>query len=240
MFLSTAAEIIDGSRHKSFSNRHLAAVLEKCFSASEIDGRIVTEAKENIKDGNKTQIEKLAKGLVHKCIEKDKAAFESLHQVKGESTDICLSALSECRPVSCGSAVDLFIWLVEVKYPLCTPALTPLMGPKYRQKNVVKKKNLAHWEKEFGGATAEAIARRVINKFNPTFDEPGCVRDKRRSVVTACTSGEDAVEFHGKQPSGTKAAGRMTQHAPAANPVSTGVHNMGWQSAAAVACGACY
>jgi hypothetical protein len=62
------------------------------------------------------------------------------------------------------------------------------MGPTYRQKNVVKKKNLAHWEKEFGGTTAEAIARRVINKFDPTFDEPGGVLDKRCSIAAACTS----------------------------------------------------
>ncbi len=148
----------------------------------------MTEAKENIKDGQKAQIEKSVKGLVHKCLEKDKAAFEPLHRVKGESKEVRLSLLSECRPASCGSAVDLFLWLVEVNYPWCALSLTPLMGPTYRQKNVVKKKNLAHWEKEFGGATAEAIARRVINKFDPTFDEPGGVLDKRCGIAAACTS----------------------------------------------------
>jgi hypothetical protein len=114
MFCLTAAEIIDESRHKSFSSKHLASVLDKCFDTSELDDQTVTEAKENIKDGQKTQIEKSVKGLVHKCLEKDKAAFESLNRAKSASKEIRLSILSECRPASCGSAVDLFLWLVEV------------------------------------------------------------------------------------------------------------------------------
>jgi hypothetical protein len=120
------AETIDDCRHKSFSSRHLAKVLDKCFNASDLDDQIVTEAKENIKDGQKPQLEKSVKGLVHKCLEKNKAAFEPLHRVKGESKEVRLSILSECRPDSCGSAVDLFLWLVEVNHAQCTLALTLL------------------------------------------------------------------------------------------------------------------
>ena len=39
-----------------------------------------------------------------------------------------------------------------------------------RQKNVVKKKDLAVWEGEYGGITAEGIAKRVINKYDPSSE----------------------------------------------------------------------
>jgi hypothetical protein len=109
-----AAEIIDENRHKSFSSRHLAEVLDRCFTTSELDNQAVTEAKENVRDEQKPQIEKSVKGLIHKCLEKDKSGFEPLNRVKGESKEVRLSVLSECRPSSCRTAVDLFLWLVEV------------------------------------------------------------------------------------------------------------------------------
>ena len=39
------------------------------------------------------------------------------------------------------------------------------------QKNVVKRKDLCAWEGEYGGTTAEGIAKRVINKYNPSNEE---------------------------------------------------------------------
>jgi LEA14-like dessication related protein len=35
----------------------------------------------------------------------------------------------------------------------------------------VKRKDLCAWESEYGGTTAEGIAKRVINKYNPSFDD---------------------------------------------------------------------
>jgi hypothetical protein len=57
----------------------------------------------------------------------------------------------------------------------------------------------------------------VINKFDPSFDEPDsaeCVPDKQCSIVAECTSGENIVENHGKQPASAKAAGRSAKLAP--------------------------
>jgi len=36
---------------------------------------------------------------------------------------------------------------------------------------VVKRKDLCAWESEYGGTTAEGIAKRVINKYNPSMEE---------------------------------------------------------------------
>ena len=38
------------------------------------------------------------------------------------------------------------------------------------QNNVVKRKDLSEWEREYGGTTADGVARRVINQFR---DIPG-------------------------------------------------------------------
>jgi hypothetical protein len=35
----------------------------------------------------------------------------------------------------------------------------------------VKRKDLAEWEREYGGTTAEGIAKRVINKYSPSIEE---------------------------------------------------------------------
>jgi hypothetical protein len=39
------------------------------------------------------------------------------------------------------------------------------------QTNIVKRKDLAEWEREYGGTTAEGVAKRVINQYNPSGDE---------------------------------------------------------------------
>ena len=36
---------------------------------------------------------------------------------------------------------------------------------------MVKRKDLSAWENEFGGNTAEGIAKRIINKLTPARDE---------------------------------------------------------------------
>ena len=36
---------------------------------------------------------------------------------------------------------------------------------------MVKRKDLCAWESEYGGTTAEGIAKRVINKYNPSTEE---------------------------------------------------------------------
>jgi hypothetical protein len=74
------------------------------------------------------------------------------------------------------------------------------MGIKRRQKNVVRKKNLAHWEQIYGGTTAEAIARRVINKFDPNFEEPDCISDAKCGIVPSCINGDDNDENRGSKP----------------------------------------
>ena len=66
------------------------------------------------------QVERAVKGLVTKCLEKDANAFRSLlENTKSKSKEYRLTALSECRPEGCSSAVDLFLWLVEVRERLC-------------------------------------------------------------------------------------------------------------------------
>ena len=39
------------------------------------------------------------------------------------------------------------------------------------QKNIVNRKDLAEWEREYGGTTAEGIAKRVINQYSPSSEE---------------------------------------------------------------------
>ena len=51
-----------------------------------------------------------------------------------------------------------------------------------RQKNVVKKKDLAVWEGEYGGITAEGIAKRVINKYDPSSEELSRVVNRGRGT----------------------------------------------------------
>ncbi len=35
----------------------------------------------------------------------------------------------------------------------------------------MKRKDLSEWESEYGGTTAEGIARRVINRYSPSSEE---------------------------------------------------------------------
>ena len=39
------------------------------------------------------------------------------------------------------------------------------------QNNVVKRKDLSEWEREYGGTTADGVARRVINKYRPSAED---------------------------------------------------------------------
>ena len=52
--------------------------------------------------------------MVPKCLEKDYNAFRALDKTKAKSKEQRLEMLSECRPEGSKSAVDLFLWLVEV------------------------------------------------------------------------------------------------------------------------------
>ena len=106
--------------HAAFTSRHLALVLDKCFSRAELDDQTVKEKKEG-KDGLEAVVERPVKGLVPRCLEKDGAAFEALKKTKAKTKEQRLSMLSECRPEGCKSAVDLFLWLVEVIPPSMLP-----------------------------------------------------------------------------------------------------------------------
>ena len=96
-----------------FTSKHLSKVLDKCFTGIELDDHTVTEEKE--KAGQAVQVERVVKGLVPKCLEKDGVAFKPLANTKSKTKEYRLSALCDCRPEGCGSAVDLFLWLVEVR-----------------------------------------------------------------------------------------------------------------------------
>ena len=99
--------------HAAFTSRHLALVLNKCYSRADLFHQIVKEKKEG-KDGAEVEVERTVKGLVPRCLEKGGAAFEALKRIKGRNKEPRLSTLSECRPEGCKSAADLFLWLVEV------------------------------------------------------------------------------------------------------------------------------
>jgi hypothetical protein len=53
----------------------------------------------------------------------------------------------------------------------------------------VKRKDLEAWESEYGGTTAEGIAKRVINKYNPSSEELSRVVNRGRGKKT-----EDAAQ----------------------------------------------
>ena len=106
-------ELLDADCVARFSSKHLCKVLDKCFTSVEMDDHIVTEEKD--KGGQLVQVERDVKGLVPKCLEKDGAAFKALENTKSKSKEHRLSLLCECRPEGCGSAVDLLLWLVEVR-----------------------------------------------------------------------------------------------------------------------------
>lgn len=75
------------------------------------------------------------------------------------------------------------------------------------QKRVVQKKDLAEWEKQYHGRTAEEIARRVIARFRPSEEElfwkPG--RLKKRSGVMK--EGGDRVNQKAEEGVGTEPKG---------------------------------
>jgi hypothetical protein len=87
-------------------------VLGKCFKSKGLDNQTANE-----KEGGKSGSKQLGKGLVPKCLEKDCNAFRTLHKTKGKTKEQRLDMLSECRPEGCKSAVDLFLWLLEVILP---------------------------------------------------------------------------------------------------------------------------
>ncbi len=109
----SAVETLTPECHAKFTSKHLSKVLDRCFTSIELDDHTVAEEKE--KAGQAVQVERVVKGLVSKCLEKDAIAFKSLGNTKSKSKEYRLTALSECRPEGCGSAVDLFLWLVEVR-----------------------------------------------------------------------------------------------------------------------------
>ena len=98
--------------HEAFTSKHLAKVLDKCFKLVELDDHVVKETKE--RGGQTVEVERTVKGLVGKCLEKDGAAFKALESVRSKPKEQRLSALVECRPAECRSAVDLLLWLIEV------------------------------------------------------------------------------------------------------------------------------
>ena len=112
MMIWAGIESLSDECHRQFSSRHLSKVLDKCFSSVELDDHSIKEVKD--KDGHAVEVERAAKGLVSKCVEKDASAFRSLENTKSKSKEYRLTALCECRPEGCRSAVDLFLWLVEV------------------------------------------------------------------------------------------------------------------------------
>ncbi len=112
LLLPPAVETLGSECHEKFTSKHLSKVLDKCFTGIELDDHTVTEEKE--KAGQAVQVERVVKGLVSKCLEKDEVSFKPLANTKSKSKEYRLSALCECRPEGCSSAVDLFLWLVEV------------------------------------------------------------------------------------------------------------------------------
>jgi hypothetical protein len=67
------------------------------------------------------------------------------------------------------------------------------------QTNIVKRKDLAEWEREYGGTTAEGVAKRVINQYNPSGDElsrtvnRGRVAGKRIEEASLISSESDIL-----------------------------------------------
>ena len=119
----TAAEELSPDCGAVFTSQHLAMVLGKCFKVEELDDHTITEAKE--RGGQTAQVERVVKGLVPKCLDKDASAFSSLERTKAKGKAARLGLLSECRPEGCSSAVDLFLWLVEVSGAMCMTFLHP-------------------------------------------------------------------------------------------------------------------
>ena len=113
VMLVHAVECLGPESHVSFTSKHLALVLGRCFKANELENFKITEEKE--KAGQTVQAERTVKGLVPRCLEKDEVAFSSLSRTKAKPKGARLSLLSECRPEGCSSAVDLLLWLVEVR-----------------------------------------------------------------------------------------------------------------------------
>jgi hypothetical protein len=115
--------------HAAFTSRHLAFVLNKCYSRAELDDQNVKVKKEG-KEGSEAVVERTVKGLVPRCLDKDGEAFKALEKTKTKSKEQRLSMLSECRPEGCKSAVDLFLWLVEVINPAIVMYAAAVSGVK--------------------------------------------------------------------------------------------------------------
>ena len=110
--MAAAGEPVPAECHEAFTSRHLALVLDKCYTRAELDDRSVK--KKECKAGGEVLVERPLKGLVPRCLDRDGAAFKALEKTKAKSKEQRLDMLSECRPAGCESAVDLFLWLVQV------------------------------------------------------------------------------------------------------------------------------
>ena len=113
VYWAAAVETLAADCHVKFTSKHLAKVLDKCFTSVEMDDHTVSEEKD--KGGQLVQVERTVKGLVARCLEKDGVAFRALENTKSKSKEHRLSLLSESRPDGCSSAADLLLWLVEVR-----------------------------------------------------------------------------------------------------------------------------
>ena len=111
-FPAAAADAVPQECHSDFTSRHLALVLDKCYSRDELDDYTLKD--EAARGGHK-----MAKGLVPKCLGKDGQAFKVLERTASKPKAWRLTELSKCRPEGCKSAVDLFLWLVEVRLRPC-------------------------------------------------------------------------------------------------------------------------
>ena len=70
--------------------------------------------KENAEGQQKALHPKMSKGLISKCLEKDPLAFKQLQNSNDLPKGHRISILTQCRPKDCQTAVDLFLWLIEV------------------------------------------------------------------------------------------------------------------------------
>ena len=94
-----------------FTCKHLAKVLDRCFTGIEMDDYMVTIRRD---DGESREARR--KGFITKCLELDADAFRPLRSTKSKSKEFRLLEVSGCRPGGCKDATDLMFWLVKVIY----------------------------------------------------------------------------------------------------------------------------
>lgn len=178
-----AVEAITPECHEKFTSKHLSKVLDKCFTSIELDDHTVTEEKERA--GQAVQAERVVKGLVSKCLDKDAIAFRSLGNTKSKSKEYRLTALSECRPEGCDSAVDLFLWLVEVRGSrLCDVCAATCISLKRLMRGAVAEE---HCEAEGPGGVGERVWGDDGRGHCKASDQ--AVQPIERRAVANCESG---------------------------------------------------